>query len=101
MGTYDRKVRIVALLMGVFMVLALLIATYYTAQESGHTCEGEDCPVCACLKMCKEVVHKLGFAILPVIVSVLTFGGTFAGVCLLCFECVLETPVTMKVRMNN
>ncbi len=101
MGTYDRKVRIAALLMGVFMVLALLIATFYIAQESGHTCEGEDCPVCACLKMCKEVVHKLGFAVLPVIVSAIALAGTFTGVCLLCFEYVLQTPVTMKVRMNN
>ncbi len=35
--------------LGVFMVLSLLCAFIFIAFEAHHECEGEQCPICACL----------------------------------------------------
>ena len=83
------------------MLLVILLAGIFIILEADHDCEGEDCPVCECLEQCQTTLHQLGavvisgkaiiFPILLIIVSGIHFVRVIRK----------ETPVSIKVRLNN
>ena len=100
-GTGITFSKILALLTAAAMLSAVLLAGIFIALEADHDCEGEDCPICICLEQCGAVLNQIGNA--PVKGSAVLF-----SIVLLissCFHTVRvirrETPVTIKVRLND
>lgn len=93
--------RITASIMGLMMLVAVLFSAFYIAAKADHHCTGEDCPICACIQQCENILR--GFrggmtarlsVIAPVILTLLL--AAF-------FVTVLpqETLVSRKVRLNR
>ena len=85
-------------------LLAVFSAFFFLLLEAGHDCSGchdDDCPVCACMQMCEEQLHRLGGLLTAGIVCLFVFACTvfvFHSVRVLIIE---ATPVSRKVRLNN
>ena len=101
MSTKSTLIKIPALIMAIAMLSAVLLAGFFIAIEAEHDCEGEDCPICECLEQCHAILNQTGSA--PV-----TCKGIVFSVALLITFCVhitrvfrRETPVTIKVRLND
>lgn len=87
--------------LGVFMVLSLLCAFIFIAFEAHHECEGEQCPICACLEECVRIVRGLGDS-LPILSALVVIYVAAAMVSLAeSEEIIFNTPVLFKVRMND
>ena len=100
-STVTNRRRILAGFMGMLFLCAMLFSAFYIAAESHHDCEGEDCPICACIDQCEGVLYRVSDdapAAAAVLLPVL-----FLFLCELSqTSCILqETPVSRKVRLNN
>ena len=89
---------------GILTLLAVFSAAFFLIIEAGHVrhCHHEDdCPVCACMQMCEEQLHRLGGPLTAGIVCLFVFAFAaciFNSVRVLIIE---ATPVSRKVRLNN
>lgn len=95
------KRRTAACIMGILFLLAVLASSFYLAAEANHDCRGGDCPICACMQQCENLLHRIGAGeghaaavILPAVLS--AFCIELFSVCV-----VQETPVSRKVRLND
>lgn len=94
-------IRTFATITAIAMLLVVLLAGIFIALEADHECEGEDCPICECLEQCRATLHQLGtaavagkamlFPILLLIVSGIHLVRVVRK----------ETPVSIKVQLNN
>lgn len=88
---------IAALLVGVLLLCALFIVA-----EAHHHCTGDECAVCACIRLCERVLHPL---LSPGAVS--AFRGTpallfaLAAALLWSVPAAKASPVSEKVRIND
>ena len=87
--------------LGVVLVLSFILTLFFIAFEAHHECEGEECPICICLDECVSTVK--GFCnSLPILSAVL---AAFPVAVLCSFAAaeglVFNTPISIKVRMNN
>ncbi|MBR6004542.1 MAG: hypothetical protein IK068_07470 [Lachnospiraceae bacterium] len=83
------------------LVLSLMLSLSFVAFEAHHDCEGEDCPICICLEECVNTIK--GFCdSLPILSA---FVAVILTVALCSFveskELVFNTPISIKVRMND
>ena len=97
----SRAKRITAGIIVLLLLVIVLFSSFYVAAEAHHDCTGEDCPVCACIRLCDNTLHQIGD------------GGTALTACLIPVIIILlyaafivtavshETPVSRKVRLNN
>jgi len=92
--------RSVAGILAIMMLSVLLFSSIYIAHEAEHDCSGDDCPICACIRQCENVLRGTGktyavsTSLLPLFI---VFSAFVFTVCLL----VLDTPVSKKIRLNN
>ncbi len=66
-----RRVKITAVFLLVFYIVALAFSFNFTAKNRNHDCVGEDCPVCAVLRIAEEIsdeAKKLASAAISFIV---------------------------------
>ncbi len=101
-NSYTTKAkRIAAGIMGIMMLVIVLFSAFYIAAEANHDCTGEDCPICACIQQCENILRRVSegtaselSAVIPVF-FILFFAA--------CFVAALpqETLITRKVRLNN
>lgn len=87
--------------LGVFMVLSLLCAFIFIAFEAHHECEGEQCPICACLEECVRTVRGLGDSLPILSALVVIYVATVMVSLAESEEIIFNTPVLFKVRMND
>ena len=92
--------RLLAAAACLLLFVVLFSATSYLALESNHDCIGEDCPVCACLEQCGQVIRLMGTGLLAdavILFAALPIRQDFTG-----FFSVflLRTPVLQRVRLN-
>ena len=97
----SKSKRIAAGVIGMLMIIVMLFSAFYISSETGHDCVGEDCPICACVQQCENVLHKIGgglafiiSAIVPVICAV---------ICAFLFVSDIQknTLISRKIRMND
>lgn len=90
-----------ACVMAAMMLFVMLFSAFFIVSHSEHECTGEDCPVCACIQQCENILHGsgdsfgfFGFGIIPIVI--------IAGSILISYSVIiLDTPVSSKVRMND
>lgn len=93
--------RITAMLVSAMMLAAILCSAVYIATETGHDCSGEDCPICACLQICDNILNRIGGG------TALQEPGALQAVRFVllvplpvCYA-IRDTLILQKVRMNN
>ena len=100
MGKANKARRILAGVLGLALLLALVLCALCIAAEADHDCTGEDCPVCALVHQCENLLRQFGAAAAAT--------ALIAAAALLCvsaasYACTVcrVTPVSRKVRLNN
>ena len=93
--------RTVSIIMAIMVLFVVLFSAFFIANESGHDCDGDDCPICSCMQQCSENLQLSG-----IILSAQSAAGlplVLLFLSLLCFLCshTQETLVSRKVRLNN
>lgn len=91
------RTAIAALLAGVLLLCALFIVA-----EGHHHCSGEECAVCACLRLCERVLHPQacpGRSSAPAASAAPAF--ILAAVLLLGLLAEKSSPISHKVRLND
>ena len=92
--------RIAAGIAAVLLLVVILFSATFIAHKSHHDCTGEDCPVCAAIRLCEGILRLTGInaaariPLMPVFLVLLTIPCTLYGF-------TRNTPVSVKVRMNN
>lgn len=88
-------------IMAVMILLVTLFSAFFIISHTDHDCTGEDCPICACLQQCENILHGAGdgslLTISGIIPIVLATGFILISYCIV----ISDTPVSAKVRMNN
>lgn len=95
--------RSIAGIMALVMLVIMLFSTSFVVFHANHyhDCHHDDCPVCACVHQCENVIRGFGSSLLEISVAILPT-LIFLFTISLC-ECSLvrETPVSRKVRLND
>ncbi len=97
----SKGLKITAGVIGLMMLVIVLFSAFYIVAEAEHDCCGDDCQICACIKLCENTLHAVGdvtAALLSFIVPVI-FGLFIANI--LATAVPKETLVSRKVRLNN
>ena len=87
--------------LGVVVMLSVLCALLFIAFEAHHECEGENCPICACLEECVRTVRGLGESLPILSACVVIYIATVFVSLVESEELVFNTPILFKVRMND
>ncbi len=100
-STQSKMNRTFAGIMSVLMLLVVFFSAIFIAFHTDHDCKGEDCPICACLEQCENILHGASdgsqFTASGFIPVVLIAGYILVSYCIV----ISDTPVSAKVRMNN
>ena len=99
-GGTTRAKRTTALIIALAMLLLALVSVLFLAAEADHSCAGDDCAVCACIRQCVETLQQLGSlaALAAMLLPVLLFVFPAARIAAALRA---KTPVSFRVRMNN
>lgn len=93
--------RIFTGIMAAMMLFVVLFSAFFIVSHSDHDCTGEDCPVCACIQQCENILHGAGdsslLAVSDILPIILIAGFIHVSYCIV----ISDTPVSAKVRMNN
>ena len=93
--------RIAAGVMSLALLLVILLSSLFLIAEADHDCAGEECPICAVMQTCVNVLRRFGEAaiiLLAAAASVIVF--VFAAVSDAAVFA-QETPVSRRIRLNN
>lgn len=98
---FAKKIKIAACGMALLMLFVVLFSSFYIAVEADHECEDEHCSVCVCIEQCRTTLHQLSGCGMTVLIC--------AAVCILLLKTIrflqvkfrTETPVSLKIRLNN
>ncbi len=95
------NMRKISLLTCVILVTITLFSHFYLAMEAGHDCDGEDCPICACMTICEGVLHQVGGAA-PLVAAIIFFiGFIFLDMPIIRTSSVINSSlVAKKVRLD-
>ena len=99
-GKRDMKKHIALLTAGVLLFL-VLFAVFFEAFETEHDCSGEDCPVCAFLIQCENMIRTAGSCVPAAVCLYLAVMLAGTAVLLHFYEVPAVTLVTSKVRLND
>ncbi|MCR4588923.1 MAG: hypothetical protein K5682_10985 [Lachnospiraceae bacterium] len=99
-NTYLQKMT--AWIITMMMLIFLVVSSFYIAAESEHHCHGEaDCPICACIQQCQQILHHMSDGMtlqiavtLPTLIFLFTVPVTAP-------DWLCSTPISRKVRLNN
>ena len=83
------------------MLFVILLAGIFIVLEADHECEGEDCHICQCLEQCQATLNRIGS--IPVAAKAVMFSAVLLITSLVHTVRVIrkETPVSIKVRLND
>lgn len=93
--------RFAACLIGMLMIIVMLFSAFYISAETGHDCIGEDCPICACVQQCENILHKIGGGLYFMVSAIVPVICVFICAFLFATACQKQTLISIKIRMNN
>ncbi|MCR4961700.1 MAG: hypothetical protein K6A74_09615 [Lachnospiraceae bacterium] len=101
MSMKNKDRRILAVILGIFIMFALFGSSFFIATEVHHHCCEEDCPVCDSIKQCQNTLKTLADGTLACIVFVAVFYSAVSTITVYTADFAHKTPVSFKVRMND
>ncbi len=85
----------------VVLVVTVLFFSFFLILESTHHCNDGDCPICACLQVCEQVLHQIGDgAFVSIAMTALTFFFVSVVIGVESFA-TINSLVAQKVRLNR
>ena len=97
----SKAIKVSAGIIAAMLLVVLLFSAFFIVAETHHDCAGEDCLICACIRICENALKGLGsFAamqvssVFAVIFVILAAVSSFTAVS-------SDTLVSNKVRLNN
>ncbi len=100
-STLSKMYRTFAGIMALLMFFVVLFSAIFIVLHSDHDCTGEDCPICACISQCENILNGSGdnpvFSSAGVLPAVLVTASILISYCVV----ISDTPISVKVRMNN
>lgn len=83
------------------ILLVLLFSAAFIAAEADHDCVGENCPICAQIAVCQNILKTFSLAVciaaFPAVFSYTLCRGSFA-----CADVIpRNTLVSLKVKLTN
>ena len=96
----NRCKRIFAVLVAVLLLVILFFAATLIVENLEHDCEGEHCPVCACIQVCEAILHQIGAGLLPVFGAVLVIATALVTVSGSSAVFVPQNLISLKIRLN-
>ncbi len=94
--------RVAALLICIGLVFALSVSSAFIAHEAGHSCSGEDCPICQMIAVSVNLLRAIGLAVLLLPALFALLRETFAHRDWQRFYMPASgTPVSWKIRLND
>lgn len=94
--------RAAALLLCIGLILVLSVSTAFLAQEAGHDCCGEDCPVCRIIAVNIRLLRTLSLVFAAAAALLFLRVDSAAGAVSDGRRRLFSgTPVSWKIRLNN
>ena len=93
--------RVLACIMAVMVFFVVLFSAFFIVSHADHDCTGEDCPICACMQQCENILHGVGGDSMFVSIGILPIVLFTASLFVFCYFVISDTPVSAKVRMNH
>lgn len=93
--------RNIACAFAAILLLSVLFSVCYIALEAEHDCSGDECPVCFFLALCEQNIREYRFAVLLLALFFLITPAMplIHQNGIQCFR--MDTPVSLKVQLNN
>ncbi len=86
----------------IMLVLSILFSLFFIAAEAEHDCSGEDdCPICVFLALCEGYLREIKIGLIRVVTGFLIIGITVPHTIKKVIFHIADTPVSLKVQMNN
>ena len=93
--------KVTSCLLAMLMIIVMLFSAFYISAELHHDCIGEDCPICACVQQCENVIHKIGGGLFFIISAIIPVVCVCLGAALFVSDIQKQTLISRKIRMNN
>ena len=97
----NKKSKLLPFILSAVMMLFMVFAVFYIAEESVHECEGEECSVCECIHICEGILYRTRGAEFILISA----AAAYVFVCLIKKNTgsglSYDTLVSEKIRMDS
>ena len=85
-----------------WMLIVLACSSLYLVAEADHDCCGqEDCPICACMEQCEQLLSHVCHGLIACSAVLLLASFVLSVAAPVVPELFHETLVSQNVRMNN
>ncbi len=97
----EKRNRKLSVLLALAVCVVMLFSAVYIAEEAGHNCIGENCPICCQISICSHALKLLGYGVAAIVAAVaLAFSAAVFSVCSKTnFR--ESTPITLKVKLSD
>ncbi len=93
--------RLAAVIVGLTVVVAILFSAFYIVAEADHDCSGENCHICAVIRLAEDLLRGMGSGFTVQSYVLRRFVIAINAVLILTAVSFSDTPVARKVRLNN
>ena len=93
--------RMFAGIIAAMMLFTVLFSYFYIASEVNHDCIGENCPICESIQICENTVKKIGSGLITIAVLLFSFVHVYFPKFIYNSDISFDTPISLKIRMNN
>lgn len=93
--------RVTAILTAILLCSALLWGCAFAVLEENHECSGDDCPVCLCIALCREIFCRFSFtreSVYAFCNVIILFAVIIPSALILISP---STLITIKVKLSN
>ena len=93
--------RFAASIIALMMLVVVLLSVSFIGAATDHGCSSDDCPICACIRLCENTLKQIGSGTAGQTVVIIP--AILFSISMLLPVCIYrqETPVSRKVRLNN
>ena len=95
------KRRLFSCLLILLIIFVLFASFYFIIHESHHDCEGERCPVCAMIAICRNTLKTFSIALLLTAALLSSLHAFLSAPATDRGSDTSDTPVSLKVRLLN
>ncbi|MCR4739541.1 MAG: hypothetical protein K5886_04680 [Lachnospiraceae bacterium] len=95
------RIKVTAGIMTFIMLVLVLFSSLFIALHADHDCTGEDCPICACIQQCENNIRGAGSDITAASAVIMYVLAAFSLMSFAVSSFQPDTPVSVKVRLNN
>lgn len=97
----SKSTRITAGVVGIMMFFIVMFSVFYMAAEAGHECDEDNCPICACIQQCQDILHRLDNGVVPPVTFALAIALSLIAVLFFSCDITHKTLISKKVQLNN